>query len=61
MNADMGQLTALTIVLALALDFLFLPTLLMMTVPKRGELAKSPVEPDRELVVSASTGSSGSS
>jgi predicted RND superfamily exporter protein len=35
MSADMGQLTGLTIVLALALDFLFLPTLLMMTAPSR--------------------------
>ena len=29
MNADMGLMTAITIVLALAMDFLFLPTLLM--------------------------------
>jgi predicted RND superfamily exporter protein len=35
MSADMGRLTGLTIVLALALDFLFLPTLLMMTAPSR--------------------------
>ena len=29
MNSDMGLMAALTIALALALDFLFLPTLLM--------------------------------
>ncbi len=29
MNSDMGQLSALTIALALALDLLFLPTLLI--------------------------------
>ncbi len=34
MNAYMGQMTALTIVLALVLDFLFLPTLLMFTETK---------------------------
>ncbi len=31
MNSDMGLLSAVTILLALALDFLFLPTLLMMS------------------------------
>jgi len=35
MNADMGLLSAVTILLALALDFLFLPTLLMKTYRKR--------------------------
>jgi predicted RND superfamily exporter protein len=30
-NSDMGIMSALTIVIALALDFLFLPVILMMT------------------------------
>jgi predicted RND superfamily exporter protein len=37
MNADMGLLSALTITLALALDFLFLPTLLMRVEEKSHE------------------------
>lgn len=37
MNADMGLMTAITITLALALDFLFLPTLLMKVEVKTDE------------------------
>ncbi len=58
MTADMGQLTALTILLALALDFLFLPTLLMMTAPDSTEKARSRHRTGRELgpAPSGSTG-----
>ncbi len=37
MSSDMGQMTAITIVFALALDFLFLPTLLIKVEEKRDE------------------------
>ncbi|MFC1812541.1 RND family transporter [Thermodesulfobacteriota bacterium] len=39
MNADMGLLTAITITLALMLDFLFLPTLLMKVEKKEDEIS----------------------
>jgi hypothetical protein len=39
MNADMGLLTAITISLALMLDFLFLPTLLMKVEKKEDEMS----------------------
>ncbi len=59
MNADMGQLTAMTILLALALDFLFLPTLLMMTAPTRGAAAPDRIEKGPERLVTATTESEG--
>jgi hypothetical protein len=37
MSSDMGLMTAITITLALALDFLFLPTLLMKVEEKTDE------------------------
>jgi len=58
MNADMGQLSALTILLALAMDFLLLPTLLMMTTPKGGEAALSQADAEGALVL-APTGDQG--
>jgi predicted RND superfamily exporter protein len=52
-NADMGLLTAITILIALAIDFLFLPSLLIMldrrteTDTDKGgrETATSPIGP----------------
>jgi predicted RND superfamily exporter protein len=43
-NADMGLLTSLAIVLALVLDFLLLPALLLLRVPRRGD-ARTPALP----------------
>jgi hypothetical protein len=40
MNSDMGLMSALTVSLALVLDFLFLPTLLMKVETKRDEVFK---------------------
>jgi hypothetical protein len=40
MNSDMGLMSALTVSLALVLDFLFLPTLLMKAEKKRDEVFK---------------------
>ncbi|MGF1757098.1 efflux RND transporter permease subunit [Photobacterium sagamiensis] len=40
MNSDMGLLSAVTILLALAMDFLFLPTLLMISAKHRKQGAK---------------------
>ena len=44
MNADMGSMTALTIALALAVDFLFLPPLLMAV--DRGRTTGPPISPE---------------
>ncbi len=46
MNADMGQVTALTILLALALDLLFLPALLI-------KAARGTLKPCRSAVTGA--------
>ncbi|MFC1886656.1 RND family transporter [Thermodesulfobacteriota bacterium] len=48
MNSDMGLMTAITITLALALDFLFLPTLLMKAEEKADE--KTAFDTDHILV-----------
>ncbi len=49
MNAYMGQMTALTIVLALVLDFLFLPTLLMFTETESDATTDDDPSPDPGL------------
>ena len=54
MNADMGLMSALTITLALAMDFLFLPTLLIKIEAKRMQQAPardSPAESTPAKVV----------
>jgi len=50
MNADMGFLTALTIFVALVVDFLFLPPLLMVLDKSKKESAKSVNETSEALV-----------
>ena len=64
MNADMGLMSALTISLALILDFLFLPTLLMKVEGKKHELLYKETDAttiDRygSVLAPASVGSSG--
>jgi predicted RND superfamily exporter protein len=56
MNSDLGLMTAITISMALAMDFLFLPVLLMKVEGKKDEETTADV--DFVLAPAASAGSS---
>jgi predicted RND superfamily exporter protein len=56
MSSDMGLMTAITITLALALDFLFLPTLLMKVEEKTDETTVFDTD---YILASAASGSDG--
>ena len=51
MNSDMGLMAAITIALALVLDFLFLPTLLMLVDRKTSEATNEREEKNDETVI----------
>jgi predicted RND superfamily exporter protein len=51
MNAEMGLMTAITITLALVLDFLFLPVLLIKVDSRRTEITDTIKEDDNEEVI----------
>jgi predicted RND superfamily exporter protein len=56
MNFDMGLMSAITITLALALDFLFLPTLLMKVDRMTGKLTKDAKEEEDETIIHRNDG-----
>ncbi len=56
MSADMGLLSAITITLALALDFLFLPVILMKVEEKADETTATDIDPVPALVTADGDG-----